>query len=774
MGFRGIGRAGGRGGAGRLAAMTIALAVGLLLLLSGEARAGHYAVAQCGWYVGIDAGWADTTGGAKFRPDAYCVPGPPADPFDGSHAKTLTREGATSVSGNQFGRWRWSAPPGTAITQVRGSWWHALHDGVEQRVGGVAADGSFAPFLSAGGTDATPRDFVAGFATPVAAVEDRLLCARGASSSCSLAAQSWSSLRALTFTLDDPNPPAAGVGGELLADRFHRGAQAISVWGGELGSGIRFGETTIDGQRAALTEYGCGIASVGGEWRGTRMQPCPLGPAATQVVPTATFADGRHSLVHCVTDFAGNSGCTPSYGIKIDNNAPTHPVAPYVKGGDGWRRTNEFDVFWSNPSQDPGSPIVGASWRLTGPGYDSGDGYSDGRDRTHLQGVKLPAAGEYAFRFWLRDEVGNENGANSAAVPLRFDDVPPALTFGVAAPSPAPEAVLADVADPLSGPAAGSISYRRADSERWLELPTRLAPAGSGKAQLTAPTPQLADGVLYLFRAEAKDGAGNLATTTLRADGTRMELRGGDAGPGATKGAGGGGAGGSDGGGERAKARLFARLRGGRGRGHGAGGRGGDALTVPFGGRASLSGRLVSADGAPLAGRELRVLARPSRGALSKPLAATPKTGEHGGFSLRLAPGPSRKLAVVFAGDGGLRPAARRGLDLRVRGGVSLAARPERLRTGQTVRLSGRVRTRGAAVPRRGKLVAIQYLEQATGSWRPVLVTRSDHGGRFHARYRFRYVSGEASIRLRATALAEERWPYAPGSSPPVTVRVSG
>jgi hypothetical protein len=109
-----------------------------------------------------------------------------------------------------------------------------------------------------------------------------------------------------------------------------------------------------------------------------------------------------------------------------------------------------------------------------------------------------------------------------------------------------------------------------------------------------------------------------------------------------------------------------------------------------------------------------------------------------------------------------------------VRSGISLSAAPRTLRTGQAVRLGGRVRSRGAAVPRRGKLVAIQYLEAATHRWRPVLVTRTDHDGRFRAHYRFRYVSAAASIRLRATALAEERWPYAPGSSPPVTVRVSG
>jgi hypothetical protein len=84
------------------------------------------------------------------------------------------------------------------------------------------------------------------------------------------------------------------------------------------------------------------------------------------------------------------------------------------------------------------------------------------------------------------------------------------------------------------------------------------------------------------------------------------------------------------------------------------------------------------------------------------------------------------------------------------------------------------VRSRGAPLPRRGKLGAIQYLESAARRWRPVLVTRSDHAGRFRARYRFRYVTGTARIRLRAVAMAEERWPYAPGASKPVIVRVSG
>jgi hypothetical protein len=150
------------------------------------------------------------------------------------------------------------------------------------------------------------------------------------------------------------------------------------------------------------------------------------------------------------------------------------------------------------------------------------------------------------------------------------------------------------------------------------------------------------------------------------------------------------------------------------------------------------------------------------------------RTGRRGGFKLALRPGPSRRVTVVFRGDARLAPARRPALALRVRGAVTLGARPRALRTGGSVRLWGRVRDRGAPLPRRGKLIAIQYYEREARVWRPVLVTRSDHSGRFRARYRFRYVTGIARIRLRAVALAEEHWPYAPGVSRPVTVNVRG
>jgi hypothetical protein len=739
---------GTRAGRGRMVALGVLLALSLLLLVASEAKAGKYVVAQCGWYVGADASWADTTGGAKFRPDAYCVPPAGADPFAGAHLKSLTRDGQATVSGTRFARWRWTAPSGTGITQVRGTWWHALHDGLEQRLGGVSAGGAFDPFAAAAATDVAPSEFAKGFASPVAAFEDRLLCARGEDRWCSLDPGSWSALRALTLTVEDAlTPSATYVFGELIEGGWRRGDQAVHVADYDTGGGVRYAETKLDGARVALTEFPCAKASIGGEWRATQMQPCPTGATAVHRVATAAFSDGAHTLVTCAIDFADNGACAPARLVLIDNNPPAHPRSPALAGGDGWRRENDFDLGWENPDQGKGSPIAGASWRIVGPaGYDSGVRFAAGRDRSALADLRVPAAGAYSLLLWLRDEAGNEAPASALTVPLRFDDVRPHLAFAAEPPT---DQLRAQVTDEHSGAASGQLFYRRLDVPQWTELPTKLVPAQIGDgAHLVAPMPDLGYGT-YVFRADAIDGAGNSASTTLRADGTQMAVR--RVSPPHLP---------------RAKSRLFARLRGGHGRG--------DSLTVAFGAPALLSGRLTRADGAGLADRELRVVSRPSRGALLPVAVQAVRTGEQGGLELRLPAGPSRRVSVSFIGDGVLEAAQRPGLELRVRSGVTLRALPQSLRTGRALRLNGRVMSRGAPIPRRGKLVAIQYLEEATHRWRPVLVTRSDHHGRFQARYRFRYVSGTASIRLRATALAEERWPYVPGSSPPVTVRVRG
>ncbi|HEY7256338.1 MAG TPA: hypothetical protein VH476_06595 [Solirubrobacterales bacterium] len=745
----------------RIVGLGIALALAVLLLVAREAEAGKYSVAQCGWHLGADANWADTTGGAKFRPDSYCATPATADPFDGAHLKSFTQAGQT-VSGTRYARWRWDAPPGTAITRVSGTWWHALHDGIEQRIGGISAAG-FSPFASASVTDVTPQNFVAGFSPPASALEDRLLCARAESKWCSLEPGSWSAVRALTITIEDNGPPAAGLGGEITAGGWRRGVQGVGFWGSDGGAGVRYGETSIDGGRVALTEYPCEKSLISGEWRATRMRPCLTGVSGSAAIDTTRFSDGNHALGHCATDFAGNVGCAAPVTVGIDNNPPAHPRTPALAGGEEWRRTDDFDLSWSNPDQGPASPIWGAYWRITGPaGYDTGVRLAPGRNVASLTDRSVPGPGAYTLHLWLRDEAGNDAASTAVDVPLRLDNVAPGLGFE---PTPdrdpaadLPDSVAAEVTDAHSGPKSGEIAFRRLGGENWSDLPTKLVPgAAADRARLLASLPRDLGPGTYLFRADAADAAGNTATTTRRVDGTEMALRRvavpASRERSATHSS-------------RERTRLYARLRWRH--------RSGTEITVPFGVASILSGRLLNADGAGLADRSLRVVSRPSRGALSRTRVDEVRTGRHGGFRLPLPPGPSRRITVEFAGDEGLEASRRPGIALRVRGAVALRAEPTAVPAGGVVHFSGRVRARGAPLPRRGKLIAIQYYETSARSWRPVLFVRSDRGGRFRARYRFRYLTGAARIRFRAVALAEERWPYATGASPPLTVRVGG
>ena len=752
---------GARGGRGRVVGLGIGLAIALLLVVAGEARGAKYTVAQCGWHVGADADWADTTGGAKFRPDAYCVTPSGADPFDGAHLKSFTRSGSATVSGTRFARWRWVAPPGTGITRVSGTWWHTLHDGMEQRIGVGTSSGGFNVFAAASATDVTPRNFVAGFSPAMPSLEDRLLCARAESKWCGLESDSWSAVRALTITVEDNTGPGAGIGGDLTAGGWRRGAQSVSFWGSDTGGGIRFGETLLDGARVALAEYPCAKELITGEWRGTRMRPCEPSASGAANVATTNFSDGPHVLGHCATDFAANTACVTPRTVLIDNNPPAHPRSLSLGGGEDWRRVNDFDLGWANPDQGRASPIGGASWRILGPaGFDSGVQFAAGRNLTELRDLRVPRPGVYSAQIWLRDEAGNEAPTSAVAVPLLFDDVAPGVAFEAASGTGIPDAIRADVADEHSGAAAGTIHYRRLGVQQWTELPTKFeAGETPAAARLVANVPDSLDPGTYVFRADASDAAGNTASTTRRADGTEMALRKVPPPPAVQKAA-------NTAAIPAAKTRVFAHLRWRHRRG--------PRVTVPFGAGAALSGRLVSADGAGLAGRRLRVVSRPSRGALARRRVDTVRTGSHGGFRLALLAGPSRRITVSYRGESGLAGARRPALALRVRGGVVFHAGPRALRTGQVVRLQGRVRTRGAPLPRRGKVVAVQYYESAAHRWRPVLMSRTDHSGRFQARYRFRYVSGAALIRLRAVALAEERWPYAPGASRSVTVHVSG
>ena len=278
----------------------------------------------------------------------------------------------------------------------------------------------------------------------------------------------------------------------------------------------------------------------------------------------------------------------------------------------------------------------------------------------------MPAPGTYSFHLWLRDEAGNDSPPTAVEVPLRFDDVPPGVAFAADTGTGFPDSVSADVFDEHSGPAGGEIRYRRLGAENWTDLQARFArDEHPDRAQLVARLPESLPPGTYLFQAEATDAAGNSADATRRADGTEMTLRKAPP-PQPERAVSGAKA-------EktpiaRAKTRIFARLR--------WRGRLGTSVTVPFGAASVLSGRLLDAGGAGLAGRPIRVVARPSRGAVAPARVETVRTGEHGGFRLDLPSGPSRRITVVFRGEERLERSRRAPLSLRVRSGVVLHAAP--------------------------------------------------------------------------------------------------
>jgi hypothetical protein len=398
-----------------LAGLGLGLAVALVT--AAPARAAKYTVAQCGWRAGADAAWSDSTNGRAFRPQRLCLPGG-RDPFEGALLASLVRAGAGSVGGSELARWRWKAPPGTGIVNVRGFWWGALHDSFQHRLGTGDGSGRFLSFATTGVGSAVPAPFAAGFPQPRSSFESRLLCA-ASSQGCDAHPGSFAAVRALTITLGDDSAPNATLGGAMLAGTWVRGLQQLSYSAADNGSGLRLSESEIDGARVAVTEHRCAARRIGGSWRATRMQPCELRQSGTQVIATAALSDGPHSLRHCSEDFAGNVACGGAHEVLLDNTPPAAPRRPTAVSARASRSGRRFEVRWANPAQAPGSPIVAAGYRLRGPrGFDSGPRYARGEGVSSLE-VRLPSRGTYRLRVWLRDAAGNELPRNAAQLELR-------------------------------------------------------------------------------------------------------------------------------------------------------------------------------------------------------------------------------------------------------------------------------------------------------------------------------------------------------------------
>ncbi len=724
----------------RKTAVTISLILvyGVALVTPGDGLAARYTVAQCGWHVGHDATWADSSAN-KFTRSSFCQPPASADSFDGVHLISETRASTDVVAGTRYARWRWQAPAGTGIVTIRGQRWQVLKDGFQHRIGSATPNGTFDPFLDLDATDLVKRDFAASFSPFAESVESRLRCGKAEDKFCVPGNPTLAGVRGLTITIDDSQKPGTSISGGLTSSAWLRGSQALGFSSTDVGSGLRFGQTLVDGSVRAQTEHSCGKELIAGEWRGTRMRPCSLSAGGSHTIDTAALSDGPHQLRQCSIDFAGNYGCLADRTIRTDNTAPAAPRQLEVAGGGEWRRNNGFDLSWQNPDQGVAAPIVVSRYRVTGHQYDSGPLYVLGSGA--LRQVLAPAAGEYRVSVWLIDAAGNENVAAVAEATVRLDAVAPSAYF-LEPEADRPEHLRVPVSDAHSGVAGGTISYRHRGSGSWHRLATEHN-AAAGLLEADFPSDTVSPGI-YEFEARVLDRAGNGFVTGRRGNGSPMTLRA----P------------------LKEVTALTARLRWKR--------HSGLELKVPYGKAARVSGRLTGDGGKALAGQHLRVAQAPAFGARSAGSVVRATTGRDGFFSAALPRGTTRRISVAFGGSPRLMPANAGSLELRVKGSLSLRAVPRKLKTGQKLRLSGRVQSRWARRPGRGSLVAIQYLEQASGKWRPVLVTRAGPRGNYQAGYRFRYITGSARIRLRAVLLPSQFFPFDSAASKTIKVEVKG
>ena len=567
----------------------------------------------------------------------------------------------------------------------------------------------------------------------------------------------WQSMSNVAVTVrDDSRPSISPTGGELLGSGWHRGTEV--GWAHYSDNvGVKF----VHGQLDGVHNFSIHDFSDPGwpDWARcdfARPRPCQ-DLAAAVTLDTTSVSDGAHTVRLAAYDAAGNPE-THDHAIRVDNHAPLAPRGVDVRGGEAWRAANGFDLAWTNPAGQV-APIARAHWRLCrADGSECRTQATDGPDRTTLDGVRVPAAGEWGLSVWLADEAGNADEALAAdPVRLRLDDVAPE----------SPGFDLLDPADPLrvslpasdrhSGLAGVRIELRPRGGD-WRALPTRL---DVDRAVARIPDTELRDGP-HDLRAVLRDQVGNERTVeadrTGRAMTVLLPLRT------ATR--------------LRAGAAAARRCRVVRRRTvtrrvcttppAATPSAGPKPLRLAFAATGRLAGVLETTTGRPLAGAPVAVAERLRSQTAWRPV-TTATTDAAGVFSLPVAAGPSRTLRLTYAGSDTAFPAT---LEQRllVPAAATLTADRRHARNGGRVMFTGRLR--GRPVPRGGRTVDLQA--HYRGAWRTFATPRTDSAGRWRFPYRFGATRGRVVYRFRALVKREAAYPYEQGASPTARVTVTG
>lgn len=562
--------------------------------------------------------------------------------------------------------------------------------------------------------------------------------------------QNWCAARSTNYiktqtasvVLKDAQPPSVAIQLDtpLTQGAWVSGVQAINYNASD-NIGVQYARAFLNGEEAALHTRDCLVLAATGPF--TALQPCPNGPGQLIIQTDRRLSEGTQQLVVEAEDPAGNRMSSAPVAVRVDRTPPPR-VDVAIEGGSDWRATNTWAAVWTNPDEGDRAPITAVTYRLCAARTTScGDGSQAAPAIARLP-LMVPGAGEWTLSLWRRDAAGNED-AEHASVPvmLRYDPDPPELAFEAQEPAD-PTLLRVRVTDGLSGLADGTIEMAPAASGVWQALPTQTA---GSRLVARIDDAALAAGA-YLLRARARDRAGNEATIDRRGDGQPMVIT--------------------------LPLRTPATMQAGFEREVRRPGRPRRTIVVlqptaqvGFGERVRIAGRLSAGDGRPITGAAVQLLASTREGA--EELVATLTTDADGRFHTFATGVHTRTLRLVYSGSLEALP-GQHTLHMRVPASTSVRASRRRLRNGQAVRFSGRVR--GLPMPANGKLVEIQV--RFTDRWQTFRTTRSDALGRWSSRYRFRRTRGVQNYRFRVRLPNEAGYPFETSVSRTLAVQVSG
>jgi hypothetical protein len=180
----------------------------------------------------------------------------------------------------------------------------------------------------------------------------------------------------------------------------------------------------------------------------------------------------------------------------------------------------------------------------------------------------------------------------------------------------------------------------------------------------------------------------------------------------------------------------------------------------------TLTGRLTSTTGTPLADAQVKLLAQITGSSTATQIASA-MTNADGSWSLKAPSGPSRLLQVAFYSHTlDVVPAATLDFHENVPATVSIHA-PSRVHIGQFFTFSGQLT--GGYIPAGGEEVQVQI--EYGGRWRELQLVDTNSHGKWRYRYAFTLEPGTRWA-FRAIAVRNGSYPFVPRASRTIHVAV--